>query len=189
MNLSARMRLACALLLIAAATPAAASTSAQPLPGLRSFKVRLTDTTPQGSTSRDVTYVAPDKLRLEIVGTPLVVVAIAHNVWLRGQNHQWQKAQYAPGVDPLSEVRATFDIARQMNGPGVHLEGVSRLNGRAVKVYDIDPPAKRGYEGRITRFWIGVSDGYPHKIEQRKGPYVFTAVYSAWNQPLSVSGP
>jgi hypothetical protein len=189
MNLSALVRLGWALALMAAATPVAANTSPPALEGLHSFKVRLTDTTPQGSTSRDVTYVAPDKLRVEIVGSPMVVVAIAHNVWLRGQNGQWQKAQYAPGVDPLTEVRATFDIARQMKGPGVHLEGIARLNGRAVKVYDIDPPAKRGYEGRTTRFWIGADDGYPHRIEQRKGPYVFTAVYSAWNQPLSVSGP
>ncbi len=149
----------------------------------------MTDSSPQGSTSRLITYVAPDKLRVEIVGQPTVVVAIAKDVWLRGQNGQWQKAEYAPGVDPLTDVRTTFNLAQQLSGPHVHFRGTTRMDRETVKIFDVDPPAKRGYEGRLTRFWIGANDGYPHRIEQRKGPYVFTVVYSAWNQPLSVSAP
>jgi len=190
MNVPVFVRFGCALALLAtSATPLRAAATSPALTPLHSFKLRLTDTTPQGSTSRTITYVAPDKLRVEIVGQPTVVVAIAKNVWLRGENGQWQKAEYAPGVDPLTDVRDTFNLAQQLSGPGVHYKGIAHMDGGAVKIYDIDPPAKHGYEGRTTRFWIGANDGYPHRIEQRKGAYVFTAVYSAWNQPLSVSAP
>jgi outer membrane lipoprotein-sorting protein len=182
------LRLAFAVLPLVAAAPATAETSDPGLTPLHSFRMHLVDSTPQGTSSRDIIFVAPDKLRVEIPDSSMVVVAISKNVWLRQPNGSWQKAAYAPGVDPLADVRATLDIARKLSGPEVHYRGLATLSGAAVKVYDVAPPPKAGYRTPTTRMWIGAQDGYPHQIQQRNGPYVFTATYSSWNQSLSVSG-
>jgi hypothetical protein len=37
------------------------------------------------------------------------------------------------------------------------------------------------------RIWIGVDDGYPHRIVQRDGAFVSTGTYSKFNQTFSVA--
>jgi outer membrane lipoprotein-sorting protein len=191
MHLPVTLRLACAAAISFAAPimAADASSNAPVLTPLHSFRMHLVDATPQGTLRREITFVAPDKLRVEIPESSMVVVAIAKNVWLRQPNGSWQKAEYAPGVDPLADVRVTMNIAQQLNGPQVHYRGLATLGGAPVKVYDITLTPHPGIAPPATRVWIGARDGYPHQIQQRNGPLVFTAVYSAWNQPLSVSQP
>jgi outer membrane lipoprotein-sorting protein len=183
------LHITCAAMSLAVALPATAKTTGPALQPLHSFRMHLVDTTPRGTASRDIIFIAPDKLRVDLTGSKMVVVAIAKSVWLREPNGSWQKAEYAPGVDPLADVRTTLDISEQLNGPGVHYAGLATLSGSSVKVYEVATPPRRGFVTPSTRIWIGAQDGYPHQVQQRNGTNVFTATYSAWNQPLSVSGP
>jgi outer membrane lipoprotein-sorting protein len=188
MNLPVALRLACAALSFAAPSLAAAA-DAPALAPLHSFRMLLVDATPQGTASREITFVAPDKLRIEVPESSMVLVAIAKNVWLRDRDGRWQKAEYAPGVDPLADIRPTLDIAHELTGPRVRYAGLEKLDGVPTKVYDIVAAGRSGTSATTTRIWIGASDGYPHRVRVRSGETEFTATYSSWNQALSVSGP
>ena len=158
---------------------------------LRSFRLDLDAVSPTaGPTSRVLTYVAPDKLRID-VGFPkgVEVVVIGKRVWVRGVDGKWHTEAVRPGSDPLAELHAFSNPARGLQDQVVTFVGTRQLDGVATHEYRLAAKPKPGLIGRTTQIWIGVSDGYPHRVELRAGPYQSTARYSAFNRPLSVSGP
>jgi outer membrane lipoprotein-sorting protein len=157
--------------------------------GLRSFRLHLDSTSPKGHSVRDLVYVAPDKLRVEIKDTSLVVVVIGTNVWLRGPDKKWTKGKLSTG-NPFAPINAIYRIVAQSKTGSVHFSGTQDVNGTATHVYQIYMAPQRGFLAETTRVWIGLADGFPRRIEERNGPYTTTAIYSDWNQPtLTVSGP
>jgi len=156
---------------------------------LRSFRMHQVEVTPVGTTVKDVTYVAPDKVRVVLGDTGLIVVVISKNVWLRGPDGKWTKANLPPGDDVVDIVRNTTAFADDLRDKAVTALGPRQLAGAPTRLYEVDERRKAGYSVKTTFVWIGTADGYAHRIEERNGPYVSTTTYSDWNQPLSVSVP
>jgi hypothetical protein len=188
-------RFACALALLAYAAPLGARADdrqafhndTRRMLHMHSFRMRLIELSPQGMMAREMTFVAPDKLRVQIAASPMVAVLIGTNVWIRAADGTWKKsADRLPG-DPLAAIHDTFTFATDLQGRTVRFIGTRREAGVASHVYEIDAPKKPGYTAEAARIWIGVADGYPRRIERRNGPFASTAIYSDWNKPLTVS--
>ena len=155
---------------------------------MKSFRLQLDSVSPTaGTTSETLTYVAPDRLRVDMPAKDFVAVVIGRYAWLRGRSGHWKKVEMAPGADPLAAVHDTSVIAERVGGRRVRFVGTQRLDGDAMHVYEIDAPPRKGYSAKTERVWIGASDGYPHRIEQHNGAYASTAIYSSFNRPFSVS--
>ena len=153
----------------------------------RSFKMHVVEQSPLGTSYKDIIYVAPDKVRVALGATGLVVVVIGNDVWLRGADAKWAKAKLPPEQNPLTTVRDTTAFADNLNGKKVKALGSQQLGGIATHLYQIEATAKTGYSVKTTRVWIGAADGFTHRIEERNGPFVATTTYSDWNAPLSVT--
>jgi outer membrane lipoprotein-sorting protein len=155
---------------------------------MKSFRVELDSTSPTtGTTAETLTFVAPDKLRIEMPARNFVAVVIGQYVWLRGPSHTWKRVQMAPGADPFAAVHDTNAIAERVRGRTIRLLGTQTLDGAPMHVYEIDAPPRPGYSAKTERVWIGALDGYPHKIVQRNGPFASTATYSSFNRLFSIS--
>jgi outer membrane lipoprotein-sorting protein len=153
----------------------------------RSFKMHVVEQSPLGKSFKDIVYVAPDKVRVALGDTGLIVVVIGNDVWLRGADAKWTKAKLPPEQNPLTTVRDTTAFADNLAGKTVKALGSQQLDGVATHLYRIDVTGKAGYSVKSTRVWIGAVDGQTHKIEERNGPFVATTTYSDWNAPLSVT--
>jgi len=156
---------------------------------MRSFKLQINTTTPHGSSSKYLTYVAPNKLRIDVPTEKLAVVVIGTLVWVRGSDGKWSKQKLAPGSDPLGAVHDTSVIAKQVKGATVTFVRNEQLGTVPTHVYKLQPPQKRGYRAKTTQIWIGTTDGFPRKIVQQNGPFSSTATYTDLNGALSISGP
>jgi hypothetical protein len=154
---------------------------------MHSFRMRLIELSPQGVTAREMTYVAPDKLRVQIAPSPMVAVLIGTNVWIRAVDGTWKKSTDQLPDDPLAAIHDTFKFATDLQGRNVRFLGTQREDGVATHVYEVDAPKRPGYSSEDARIWIGISDGYPRRIVRHNGPFASTAIYSDWNKPLSVS--
>lgn len=148
--------------------------------------MHVVEVTPLGRSVKDIIYVAPDKVRVALGDTGLVVVVIANNVWLRGVDGKWIKAKRS-SQDLLAAVRDTTAFADDLSDKSVRLLGSPHLDGVPTRLYQIDVLRKAGYSVKTTRVWVGTADGYAHRIEERNGPYLATTTYSDYNAPLSVS--
>ena len=156
---------------------------------LTSFRVQLDARSPDlGQTSEFITYSAPQMLRVVIPAKKTIVVVIGRYAWGRGPAGRWKRVTLAHGADPLAAVEDTTDIANRLNGRTIAIVGTQTLDGLPMHVYDLSAPPRNGFAGETERIWIGVKDGYPHKIVEHRGETESTAVYSSFNQLLSVSG-
>ncbi len=153
---------------------------------IKSFKLDMIYRSPKGEFDKTLTYVAPDRLRLDIPKQKLTAVTIGQFVWLRdGQNH-WHKAQAPKGKDPLATVHSLTEIASAIKGKTVTYIGSEDLGGVETHVYRLQALPKPGFTAISEKLWLGV-DGYPRKIEQHNGPFSMRATYSQFNAPLSVA--
>ncbi len=180
---------ACAPLAARADDSGAFLAEAHRFTAMQSFKLEIDAVVPSGTTKKYLTYVAPDKLRVDEPAKNLAVVVIGKLVWLRTADGEWRKETLAPGADPLAAVHDPSAIVKEMKGKTVKFGGTEKLDGVDTHVYDLAARPKPGYSAITTRIWIGVRDGFPRKIVQHNGPYSSTARYSDLNGALSVSGP
>ena len=155
---------------------------------IKSFKLAMAYHSPRGEFDKQLTYVAPDRLRLEIPTQRLVAVTIGHFVWLRDPSDKWHKEKSPAGADPMAAVHSLTQVAQSVKSKTVTYVGDETIDGVKTHVYKLVAPPKRGYSAISEKLWLG-TDGYPRKIEQRNGPYSMLATYSDLNAPLSVAGP
>jgi len=155
---------------------------------IKSFKLDMLSHSPQGAFDKQLTYVAPDRLRLEIPTRKLVAVTIGHFVWVRDPEKKWHKEALPAGADPMAAVHSLTQLSRSVKSKTVTYVGDETVDGVKTHVYKLVAPPRRGYSAISEKLWLG-TDGYPRKIEQRNGPYSMRATYSDLNAPLNVAGP
>ncbi|GAC1302290.1 MAG: hypothetical protein NVSMB19_11470 [Vulcanimicrobiaceae bacterium] len=156
---------------------------------MHSFRLQIDAVAPAGSSTKYITYVAPNKLRVDEPAKKRAVVVIGKLVWLRTADGKWLKEELAPEADPLGAVHDPSVFVKEAKGKSVTFAGVQQIGGVATHVYELAAGARPGSQATSTRVWIGVRDGFPRKIVQRTGPYSSTATYSDLNGALSISGP
>jgi hypothetical protein len=154
----------------------------------QSFRMHVVETSPAGTSTKDVSYVAPDKVRLVLGNTGLVVVVIGDNVWLRRIDGSWQKAHLPAAQSPLGTVRDAISFADRLPYVRVTALGRRTLYGIPTDLYKLDTRKSSGYSIKTSRLWIAIG-GYPVKLEERNGPYLATTTYADWNRPFDVSAP
>jgi len=155
---------------------------------IKSFKLSMLYRSPRGRLDKELTYVAPDRLRLEIPAQGLVAVTIGNYVWVRDPAKKWHKEQLPPGADPMAAVHGITQVEKSIKSKIVTYVGEETLAGVKTHVYKLVAPPKRGYSALSEKLWLGV-DGYPRQIVQSNGPFSMHATYSDLNAPLSVAGP
>ncbi len=164
-------------------------TDAHRFTAMHSFKLQIDSVGPATSSTKYLTYVAPNKLRLDEPSRKLAVVVIGKLIWLRTANGKWQNERLAPGADPLGAVHDPSIIVKDIDGKTIKYDGARQFDGVPTHVYDLAAAPRTGRSATTTRIWIGVRDGFPRKIVQRNGPFSSTATYTDLNGALSISGP
>lgn len=152
---------------------------------IKSFHLAMTYHSPQGELEKQLTYVAPDRLRVEIPAQKLVAVTIGGFVWVRDPENKWHK-QRSGGRDPLDVVHNVTKVADSIKGKIVTFVGDESLDGVPTHLYKLQAAPKPGYSSISEKLWLG-TDGYPRKLVQSNGPYSMSAVYSDFNAPLNVA--
>jgi outer membrane lipoprotein-sorting protein len=155
---------------------------------IKSFKLAMIFRSPQGKLDKELIYVAPDRLRVEIPSQRLVAVTIGHDVWFRDPANKWHKQELPPGQDPMAAVHTITEVSKSIKSKIVTYVGDETLAGVKTHVYKLVAPPKPGYSAISEKLWLG-PDGYPRQIIQRNGPFSMHATYSDLNAPLSVAGP
>ncbi len=155
---------------------------------IKSFKLDMLSHAPNGVFDKKLTYVAPDRLRLEIPKRNIVAVTIGTYVWIRDPQNKWHKEELPPGVDPMAAVHSLTEVSKSIKSKIVTYLGDETLGGVKTHVYKLVAPPKPGFSAISEKLWLGI-DGYPRKIQQSNGPYTMLATYSDLNAPLSVAGP
>ncbi len=155
---------------------------------IKSFKLTMLFRSPQGQLDKQLIYVAPDRLRVEIPSQQLVAVTIGHNVWFRDASKKWHKQELPPGQDPMAAVHGITEVEKSVKSKIVTYLGDETISGVKTHVYKLVAPPKRGYSAISEKLWLGI-DGYPRQIVQGNGPYSMHATYTDLNAPLSVAGP
>ncbi len=155
---------------------------------LRSFELRIASDSPtEGPRSETLTYVAPDSLRVDVPSRKFSALIIGSYLWVRRGTAHWQRAQLTDASNALEAVRATSELAARIDGKRVRFLGDATLAGKTMRVYEIAGPPRGSLPLAKERIWIGVDDGYPHRIVQRDGAFVSTGTYSKFNQTFSVA--
>jgi outer membrane lipoprotein-sorting protein len=136
-------------------------------------------------------YVAPDRLRIDAVseGMRATRVVIGKLTWVKFGEGKWQKVDLPANVDPFANIRDANTLAKNIRNYVVRFVGTQSLDGKSMHVYDYAAQPKKGFSAKQSRIWIGIDDGFPHRIVQQNGPLKATLTYSRFNAPLSVSGP
>ncbi len=155
---------------------------------IKSFKLAMLFRSPQGKLDKELIYVAPDRLRVEIPSQQLVAVTIGHDVWFRDPQKKWHKQELPADQDPMAAVHSLTGVAKSVKSKIVTYVGDETLGGIKTHVYKLVAPPKPGYSAITEKLWLGV-DGYPRQIIQSNGPFSMHATYSDLNAPLSVAGP
>lgn len=153
---------------------------------IRSFQLAMVYHSPKGEFDKQLTYVAPDKLRLEIPSQKIVAVTIGKYVWVRDPANKWHKEASPAGKDPMDVVHSLTKVADSIKGKTVTYVGKESLDGVETHVYRLQALPKPGYSSISEKLWLGI-DGYPRKIVQSNGPYTLSATYSEFNAPLNVA--
>jgi hypothetical protein len=155
---------------------------------LRSFVLQIASDSPaEGPRSETLTYVAPDSLRVDVPSRKFSAVIIGSYLWIRRGSGRWHRAQLTDASNALDAVRATSSLAARIEGKRVRFLGDATLAGKTMRVYEIAGPPRGSLPLAKERIWIGVDDGYPHRIVQRDGAFVSTGTYSKFNQTFSVA--
>jgi hypothetical protein len=155
---------------------------------IRSFKLSMHFRAPQGQLDKELIYVAPDRMRVEIPTQQLVAVTIGRDVWFRDPAKKWHKRELPAGQDPMAAVHSLTEVAKSIKSKIVTYVGDETLAGVKTHVYKLVAPPKPGYSAISEKLWLGI-DGYPRQIVQSNGPYSMHATYTDLNAPLSVAGP
>jgi hypothetical protein len=189
-----RTLVSCALATVAVQTGARAGDTerllndAKNFPSLRSFVLHIASDSPaEGPRSETLTYVAPDSLRVDVPSKNFSAVIIGSYLWVRRGPGRWHRAQLTDASNALDAVRATSSLAARIDGKRVRFLGDATLAGKTMRVYEIAGPPRGSLPPAKERIWIGVDDGYPHRIVQRDGAFVSTGTYSKFNQTFSVA--
>jgi hypothetical protein len=184
----------CALAFAAMSTSARADdahrllSDAKNFSSLRSFVLQIASDSPtRGPRSETLTYVAPDFLRVDVPSRKFSAVIIGSYLWVRRAPGRWHRAQLTDASNALDAVRTTSSLATRIGGKRVRFLGDATLAGKTMRVYEIAGPPRRALPPAKERIWIGVDDGYPHRIVQRDGAFVSTGTYSKFNQTFSVA--
>jgi hypothetical protein len=191
---SFRTIVSCVLAIAAVQTGARADdtqrllTDAKNFSSLRSFVLQIASDSPaEGPRSETLTYVAPDSLRVDVPSRRFSAVIIGSYLWIRRGPGRWHRAQLTDASNALDAVRATSSLAAGIDGKRVRFLGDATLAGKTMRVYEIAGPPRSSLPLAKERIWIGVDDGYPHRIVQRDGAFVSTGTYSKFNQTFSVA--
>ena len=155
---------------------------------IKSFKLDMIYHTPQGEFDKVVTYVAPDRLRIDIPTRKMAAVTIGRLVWIRDADNKWHKQELPAGVDPMGAVHNLTQLSQSVKSKIVTYVGDETLDGVKTHVYNLAAPPKHGFSAITEKLWLG-ADGYPRKLEQKNGPFTMRATYTDLNAALSVSGP
>jgi len=189
-----RTIVSCALALVAVQTSARADdvqrllNDAKNFASLRSFELHIKSHSPaDGPRSETLTYVAPDSLRVDVPSRKFSAIIIGKYLWIRRGRERWHRAQLTDASNALDAVRETSSLAARIDGKHVRFLGDATLAGKTMRVYEIAGPPRRSLGPAKERIWIGVDDGFPHRIVQRDGAFVSTGTYSKFNQTLSVA--
>ena len=161
---------------------------AKNFPSLRSFVLQIASDSPaDGPRSETLTYVAPDSLRVDVPSRKFSALIIGSYLWVRHGSARWHRAQLTDASNALDAVRATSSLGARIGGKRVRFLGDATLAGKTMRVYEIAGPPRSSVPPAKERIWIGVEDGYPHRIVQRDGAFVSTGTYSKFNQTFSVA--
>ncbi len=155
---------------------------------LRSFVLQIASDSPaNGPRLETLTYVAPDSLRVDVPSRKFSALILGSYLWVRRGNARWHRAKLTDASNALDAVRETSSLATRIDGKRVRFLGDATLAGKTMRVYEIAGPLRSPMPPAKERIWIGVADGYPHRIVQRDGAFVSTGTYSKFNQTFSVA--
>lgn len=134
---------------------------------VKSFRAHVTTAGAPGEITMEV--VMPDRFHINTGQAEMIMISNTTYVKI---GNTWQKMNIpggAGGFNPDSFSPKNFETQIQ-NLPDVKFLGADTVDGVPCTVYQITP--KGG--GTSSKFWIGVGDGFPHKIESANATITFT---------------
>ena len=136
---------------------------------VKSFRMHVSTA---GAPEVTVEVVMPDRYHINTGQAEMIMIG---NTTYIKMGNTWQKMNIPGGgasaFNPDTFSPKTFATQLQ-NLPDVKFLGADTVDGVPCTVYQITP--KGGGSASTTKFWIGVGDGFPHKIESGAATITFT---------------
>ena len=149
-------------------TAAQPSTGGNPLDALtksftnwgsvKSFRARMSTT---GTPEMTLEMVSPDRIHMS--GSQFEMILIGNTSYVKIGN-TWQKMNLPQSVDVNLFNPKSYQT--QIQGlPDIKLIGPDTVDGVPTMAYQFGTTLKGQSQSTTTKIWIGIADGFPHKIE------------------------
>lgn len=159
---------------------------------VKSFRAKMTVSgSPAAAQTMTMEMVMPD--RMHMTSAQFEMIVIANTTYLKIGN-QWQKMTLPQSQSFDVNLFNPKNYETKLQNPGalpdIKILGPDTVEGVPTIAYQITSPAQSGTPTATTKVWIGVADGFPHKIESGTSTGTATIIFSDFNSPaINITAP
>jgi len=149
---------------------------------VKSFRARMSVSgAPAAAQTMTMEMVMPDRIHMTSAQFEMILIGNASYVKI---GNTWQKMTLPQSVDVNQFKPGTWQTQIQGGLPDIKILGPDTVDGVPTIVYQFSSAKSSGQEA-ATKVWIGVTDGFPHKIES--GTAVMT--FYDFNANIAINPP
>ena len=125
--------------------------------------------------------VMPDRMHMTSQQFEMILIGSTSYVKI---GPTWQKMNLPQTIDVNQFSPKTYQTALQ-GLPDIKILGPDMVDGVPTIVYQFGAAGAGASPATTTKVWVGVTDGFPHKIESGTA----TITFSDFNTPITINAP